>query len=142
MITTRDEHLALRSAAALPELALAPLEPPLSALENQLAALSLALRGQDAPTIEAAAANLHTALVTALEHFTRAARSGGVPTALRHRLAVAGGLVAAQREALARATASLDRAIDVLMPPPLQPALYSATGASARRHAGRGSLMA
>ena len=37
---------------------------------------------------------------------------------LRQRLALAGGQVAAQREALARATASLDRAIDVLIPRP------------------------
>lgn len=138
MITTREEHSALFSAAA----ALPSLEAPLSALENQLSALSLALRGQDAQTIELAAAQLHAALVTALAHFTHAARNGGVPSVLRQRLAVAGGHVAAQREALARATASLDRAIDVLMPPPAQPALYGASGAAQRRYGAAGSLLA
>ena len=39
-----------------------------------------------------------------------------MPPALRRRLASASGQVAAQRESLARATAALDRAIDVLLP--------------------------
>ncbi len=90
------------------------------------------------PRVDRAAAELHRALAAAVDHFSRAARSGGVPPALRQRLALASGQVAAQREALARATASLDRAIDVLMPRP-------GSGASvlrkrrhrARRRAGR-----
>ena len=49
---------------------------------------------------------------------------------LRRRLALAGAQVAAQRDALARATAALDRAIDVLMPSP-GTALYSAGGTHA-----------
>ena len=48
--------------------------------------------------------------------FSDAARDGPVPPALRKRLASASGQVAAQRESLARATAALDRAIDVLLP--------------------------
>jgi hypothetical protein len=44
---------------------------------------------------------------------------------------LAGGQVAAQREALARATASLDRAIDVLMPNE-RAGLYSALGTAQR----------
>jgi hypothetical protein len=44
----------------------------------------------------------------------------------------ASGQVAAQRESLARATAALDRAIEVLMPPPEAPAVYSAYGTSQR----------
>src|SRR5438128_508738 len=70
----------------------------------------------DARAIETEAGQLHRALAAAIDHFGRAARSGGVPAPLRQRLAVAGGQVAAQREALARATAALDRAIDVLLP--------------------------
>jgi hypothetical protein len=78
---------------------------------------------------------------TAVEHFTRAARHGAVPAPLRHRLALAGGQVAAQREALARATASLDRAIDVLIPRHAPKSFYSAAGAS-ERHGGGGALLA
>ena len=54
-----------------------------------------------------------------------------MPPALRHRLASASGQVAAQRESLARATAALDRAIDVLLPGDGVP-LYSALGAAER----------
>jgi hypothetical protein len=143
MITTRVEQRALSGAAASAALVPAALEQPLAQLEGQLATLSSALRGQDAQTIEAAAASLHAALVLALDQFTRAARNGGVPSALRQRLAVAGGHVAAQREALARATASLDRAIDVLLPPSAtQPALYSASGAAGRSYNTSGRLLA
>ena len=56
-------------------------------------------------------------------------------------LAEAGGQVAAQREALARATASLDRAIDVLIPRSAPASLYSSHGAS-ERHGGGGALLA
>jgi hypothetical protein len=64
-----------------------------------------------------------------------------VPAPLRHRLALAGGQVAAQREALARATASLDRAIDVLIPRHAPKSFYSAAGAN-ERHGGGGALLA
>jgi hypothetical protein len=48
--------------------------------------------------------------------FAEAADEGRVAPSLRRRLAIAGAQVAAHRESLARATAALDRAIDVLMP--------------------------
>ena len=135
MIASPDEHRALQRAAAL--------EAPLAAVEDGLNALSMALHRQDAPAVERMAAELHAALANAVDHFERAARSGGVPPKLRHRLALAGGQVAAQREALARATASLDRAIDVLLPRlPSQPALYSAGGSPARTAGRGGSLLA
>jgi hypothetical protein len=51
---------------------------------------------------------------------------------LRRRLALASAQVASQRDALARATAALDRAIDVLMPGH-GAALYSASGTQAVR---------
>jgi hypothetical protein len=92
------------------------LEAPVSAVEQRLAALGIALARNDASAIETEAVQLHRALAAAIDHFGRAARAGGVPPPLRHRLAVVGGQVAAQREALARATAALDRAIDVLLP--------------------------
>lgn len=135
MIASPEERRGLHQAAAL--------EAPLAAVEDGLHALSMALHRQDAPAVERMAAELHTALAAAVDHFARAARGGGVPPSLRRRLALAGGQVAAQREALARATASLDRAIDVLLPPmTTQPALYSAGGSTARATGQGGSLLA
>lgn len=119
------------------------LEKPLSSVETQLQALAAALQGQDLGSVDEAAASLHQALSAAIDHFSRAARAGNVPAHLRERLVLAGGQVAAQREALARATASLDRAIDVLLPRPAAgtPNLYSSLGAANQR-SGRGSLLA
>ena len=117
----------LRSASpAAPEL-----EDTLSAVESRLAALGNALRARDPAAIDLHASELHRALARAVDHFSHAARSGPVPPALRTRLATASGEVAAQRESLARATAALDRAIDVLLP--REPAaLYSSFGAAER----------
>ena len=116
MFTSPDEMRALQRVADL--------EAPLSALEDCLSGLSQALCRNDAAAIESTAAELHRALARAVDHFSRAARQGGVPVALRQRLAVASGQVAAQREALARATASLDRAIDVLLPNQVSAPVY------------------
>jgi hypothetical protein len=107
------------------------LEDRLSAVESRLAALGNALRARDAAGIDLHASELHRALASAVSHFSDAARSGPVPPALRARLAVASGQVAAQRESLARATAALDRAIDVLLPRE-GAALYSIYGAADR----------
>ena len=92
------------------------LEQPLRAVEAGLDGLGEALRRRDNAAIETHAAELHRALAQAVERFGAAARSGTIPPELRQRLTVAGGQVAAQREALARAMAALDRAIDVLLP--------------------------
>ena len=108
------------------------LESRLSAVEGQLTALGKALRRQDMGAVDEAADQLHKALAGAVDDFSRAARSGGVPPSMRQRLALAAGQVAAQREALARATASLDRAMDVLMPRQAAAGLYSAIGAAER----------
>jgi flagellar biosynthesis anti-sigma factor FlgM len=126
MITTPQERQAVQQTAEL--------ERPLQAVEEALGALSLALHQQDAAGVDRVAAQLHAALAAAVDHFARAARSGGVPMQLRQRLATASGQVAAQREALARATASLDRAMDVLMPSAAAPAagLYAAHGGADR----------
>lgn len=121
MLTSAEEMQALQR--------LAELEPPLTALEDSLAALGHALCSNDAAAIEQQAGELHRALARAVAQFAHAARAGSVPRVLRQRLALASGRVAAQREALARATASLDRAIDVLLPSePAGNGIYSAAG--------------
>ena len=107
------------------------LEARLTAVETQLAALANALRARDPVGIDLHAAELHRALASAVSQFSDAARNGPLPPALRHRLAHASGQVAAQRESLARATAALDRAIDVLLPGDTLP-LYTALGSAER----------
>jgi hypothetical protein len=107
------------------------LEAALASVEERLAALGEALRARDSAGIETHATELHRALAHAVDCFARASRSGPVPPALRHRLASTSGLVAAQRESLARATAALDRAIDVLMPRDAA-TLYSSHGSADR----------
>jgi len=105
------------------------LETSLEAVEHHLGALGAALRERDASAIERHAADLHRALAQAVQRFSHATRHpGGVPPALRQRLALAGSQVAAQRESLARATAALDRAIDVLMPQAQAASLYGTAG--------------
>ncbi len=116
-----------QAAAPSPEL-----EERLSAVESRLAALGNALRSRDPANIDLHAAELHRALASAVSQFSDAARSGRVPADLRTRLAAASGQVAAQRESLARATAALDRAIDVLLPQRDNATLYSAYGAPDR----------
>ncbi len=136
MMTTPDERQAVQQTAEL--------ERPLQAVEDALAALGVALTRQDPYAVDAVAAQLHAALTSTVDHFARAARSGGVPPRLRQRLAIASGQVAAQREALARATASLDRALDILMPPRNAPAagLYGALGSAERKASSGGPLLA
>ncbi|MEN9418681.1 MAG: hypothetical protein RI988_2301 [Pseudomonadota bacterium] len=116
----------------------AELEAPLSRLESRVEALGEALKAGDPVALECAASELHRALAGAVESFKLAARRGSVPPLLRHRLAAASARVAAQRESLARVTASLDRAIDVLLPGPAL-AGYGAAG-HALRTASTGSL--
>jgi hypothetical protein len=107
------------------------LEARLAAVETRLTALGNALRARDATGIDLHAAELHRALASAVSQFSDAARDGPLPPELRNRLASASGQVAAQRESLARATAALDRAIDVLLPRDGLP-LYSPAGAPDR----------
>jgi len=107
----------------------AVLDGLITTIEERLQALGAALRDRDAAAIEREAASLHRALAVAIHRFAQAAQTpAGVPASLRQRLARAGGLVAAQRESLARATAALDRAIDVLMPGALTAAVYGQAG--------------
>ena len=107
----------------------AELEPLVADVEQRLGALADSLRERDVQAIEQQAQELHRALARAVECFMHAARHGGVPEPMRVRLARASGQLARQREALSRATAALDRAIDVLMPGAMPVGrLYSAKG--------------
>jgi hypothetical protein len=117
------------------------LEQPLLEVEGCLNQLGEALLRRDTPAIEQHAARLHQALAAAIASFSEAARNGAVPPNLRSRLVQAGGRVAAQRESLARATAALDRAIDVLMPSEAS-GLYSSMGKNERKSALGGSIQA
>jgi hypothetical protein len=108
----------------------ADLEAPLQQVEHCLAELAVALRDNDASGIENSAQALQGALSAAVDRFRLAARQGAVPLPMKRRLASASALVATQRESLARATAALDRAIDVLLPAPAP--TYGAAGAYAR----------
>ena len=117
------------------------LEAPLLEVEGCLNQLGDALKRRDTAAIEQYAASLPQALARAIASFREAAATGSIPPQLRHRLALAGGNLAAQRESLARATASLDRAIDVLMPP--EPGgLYGASGRTDRQSTLGGSIQA
>ena len=107
------------------------LEECLNQVESQLASLGTALGARDLDAIARHSQGLQQALTHAVDRFSLAAKQGQVPDPLRRRLARASGLVAAQRESLARATAALDRAIDVLMPRQ-GPACYSREGQSER----------
>jgi hypothetical protein len=127
--------------ASMPGAALSPaLEASLVDVETSLAGLCEALRARDAVAIDQNATGLQTALTRAVDQFAHAARSGPIPASLRTRLAKVSGQVAAQRESLARATAALDRAIDVLIPSDAT-TLYSAYGATTRSVRG-GSIQA
>ena len=108
------------------------LEAVLQRVEQHLDDLQDALAARDMRCIELHAVELQRALAQAIERFRHAARRGGTPLELRRRLALAGAQVAAQRDALARATAALDRAIDVLMPSSAS-TVYSAAGTHAPR---------
>jgi hypothetical protein len=116
------------------------LETAVSAVETRLAALGDSLRSRDSIGIDVHATELHRALAMAVDQFAVAARQGSVPPALRNRLANTSGQVAAQRESLARATAALDRAIEVLMPRD-GTSLYSTLGGTDRAARG-GSILA
>lgn len=131
--TSAVDHPLAQAAAGHPA---AGLEPLLEAVEARLAALADALQQRDLPSIDNESAELHRALAQAVEHFTRAARIGPIEPALRRRLAHTSGHVAAHRETFARATAALDRAIDVLLPGQQRPVLYGANGAAARASLG------
>ena len=112
----------------------ADLEPLVANVEQHLGALADSLHVRDIPAIEQQAQELHRALARAVESFMHVARHGGVPEPMRLRLSRASAQLARHREALARATAALDRAIDVLMPGDVPKVkVYSAKGLTQHR---------
>ena len=128
-------------AATAPVASRRDLEGRLAAVEERLAQLGNALRSRDTAGIDTHAAELHRALAMAVGQFADAARTGGIEPDLKSRLARASGQVAAQRESLARATAALDRAIDVLLPRE-SAGLYAAHGGADRGFFATGAIRA
>ena len=120
-----------------PGLAETELESLVANVEQRLGALTDSLRERDIPAIEQQAHELHRALARAVERFMHRARHGGVPEPMRLRLSHASAQLARQREAMARATAALDRAIDVLMPGAVPNSkVYTASGLTPSQHRG------
>lgn len=117
------------------------LDDAVTQVEQRLSALNRALCAHDAVGIELCSTELQHALGSAVDQLSRSPRGVAMPLELRRRLALAGGLVAAQRESLARATAALDRAIEVLIPPAAASVAYGASG-RAERGMGGGVLQA
>jgi chromosome segregation ATPase len=111
-------------------------EQSIATLESRLQTLGEALRVHRAEAVATEAAELQRALAAAVERLRRSAGDGQLTPQLRQRLASASGQVAAQRESLARASAALDRALDVLLPSPSPQVAYSATGLSERQPRG------
>jgi hypothetical protein len=126
--------------AALPQAQGNALPPDTSRLEVSLAAVELAiatlghtLTRQDIAAIEAASTTLHDAMRAAMAQFAQVARRGTMPIALRTRLAMANGQIAAQREALIRAASLVEQNLEILIPRPMaETSVYSASGASQR----------
>ncbi len=111
------------------------LERSLTAVETRLKKLAEALLERDLSAIEVESTELHQSLAHAVDRFSRQARRGPIPQSLRRRLAHTSGNVAAQRESFARATAALDRAIDVLLPCD-PPTVYGSKGIRPRNSLG------
>ena len=109
------------------------LEVSLAAVELAIASLGRTLAQQDIAAVEAASTTLHDAMRAAMTQFAQVARRGTMPAALRNRFALANGQIAAQREALIRATSLVEQNLEILIPRPMaETAVYSATGASQR----------
>jgi hypothetical protein len=109
------------------------LEGSLSAVEQAIAALGQTLTQRDIAAIEAASTALHDAMRAAMTQFAQVARSGKMPAVLRTRFALANGQIAAQREALFRATSLVEQNLEILIPRPMaETSVYSASGASQR----------
>ncbi len=109
------------------------LEAALDSVERSLGALGTALRERNAAAVEHHASELHRALAAAIQRLGQASRQpSGVPHALRLRMAAVGGQVASQRENVARASAAIERGIEVLMPTAAPVAIYGQGGHSER----------
>jgi hypothetical protein len=116
-----------------PPPAASDLEAALAAVELAIGALGHSLAGQDIAAVESASTSLHDAMRAAMTRFAQVARRGALPVALRTRFALANGQIAAQRDALIRATARVEQNLEILIPRPMaETSVYSAAGASQR----------
>jgi oligoendopeptidase F len=109
----------------------------LAELETALSLVQQALKQQDAALLEQQAVAVQRLMAEALDQ----ARQQPIEAGLRQRLAACGAQMAAQRQALFRATAALDRAIDVLMPREAT-GLYGESGRAVRQRSSGDSLTA
>jgi hypothetical protein len=109
------------------------LEASLSAVEQAIAVLGHTLTLRDIAAVEAASTSLHDTMRAAMTQFAQLARGGRMPAALRTRFALANGQIAAQREALIRATSLVEQNLEILIPRPMaEKSVYSASGTSQR----------
>ena len=109
------------------------LEVSLSTVEQAIATLGQTLTQRDIAAVEAASTSLHEAMRAAMTQFAQVARSGKMPVSLRTRFALANGQIAAQRDALIRATSLVEQNLEILIPRPMaETSVYSASGASQR----------
>ena len=109
------------------------LEASLAAVELAISALGQTLTQRDIAAIEAASTTLHDTMRAAMTQFAQLARRGTMPIALRTRFALANGQIAAQREALFRATSLVEQNLEILIPRPLaETSVYCASGAQQR----------
>ena len=116
------------------------LEVSLSAVEQAIATLGQSLTLNDIAAVEQASTALHDTMRAAMTQFAQAARRGTLPAALRTRFAIANGQIAAQREALFRATSLVEQNLEILIPRPMaETSVYTAAGASQR---GPGRMLA
>ena len=120
-------------ADASPTRDVSELETSLSSVEHAIATLGESLCRPDIAAIETASTALHDAMRAAMSQFALVARSGAMPAALRTRFALANAQIAAQREALIRASSLVEQNLEILIPrPAAQTSVYSANGASGR----------
>lgn len=130
---TTSSSAARQTAADAPSRDISALEGSLSAVEQAIAALGQTLTQRDIAAVEAASTALHEAMRAAMTEFAQVARNGKMPAALRTRFALANGQIAAQREALFRATSLVEQNLEILIPRPMaESSVYSASGASQR----------
>ena len=108
----------------------AELDAALQQLDARLQALGEALRSQHADAVASEAAALQRALAAlrrSLHHDGNA-----LPAPLRARAARAASQITAQREAVARRSAAVGRALDLLLPPTATRVAYSVAGLNER----------
>lgn len=130
---TTSSSAARQTVADAPSRDTSALEASLSAVEQAIAALGQTLTQRDIAAVEAASTALHEAMRAAMTQFALVARNGRMPAALRTRFALANGQIAAQREALFRATSLVEQNLEILIPRPMaETSVYSASGASQR----------